>query len=195
MTHTNESPLAWPTGWKRCQFPDRSRYGNWSLGGAMVDLLEEARKLGASSTIFSSDMATNLDGSFRASAKVPADKGVALYFVLNGHKRVIACDKWDKMEHNIRALALAISSMRQLDRCGASEIMERAFTGFAALPAPVPAEHWSTVLKVDPKAEEPQVRAAWLAMLNVVHPDKNGGIDRGTQRVNEAWKQYCSCVD
>jgi hypothetical protein len=54
----------------------------------------------------------------------------------------MACDKWVSVGENMRALGLAIEALRQLKRCGASEILDRAFQGFAALPEQAGAINW-----------------------------------------------------
>ena len=48
----------------------------------------------------------------------------------------MACDRFDNAAANMRSLGLAIEAMRQLERHGVGTMMERAFTGFVALPAP-----------------------------------------------------------
>ena len=53
-----------------------------------------------------------------------------------GHAYVLACDKFREVRLNIHAIALTVNSLRQIERCGASSMLERAFRGFqAALPA------------------------------------------------------------
>jgi hypothetical protein len=39
------------------------------------------------------------------------------------------------IEDNVRAIALTIEALRGIERWGASDMMERAFMGFTALPA------------------------------------------------------------
>lgn len=54
----------------------------------------------------------------------------------------MACDKWTSVGDNMRAIGLAVEALRQLKRCGASEILDRAFMGFAALPEQAGAINW-----------------------------------------------------
>jgi hypothetical protein len=62
---------------------------------------------------------------------------------------VIACDKYKETRLNLAALRLAVHALRQLDRLGASGVLEAAFRGFkTALPAHIAAgegEHVPTV--------------------------------------------------
>jgi len=52
------------------------------------------------------------------------------------HFYVLACDLFTEVRLNMHAIGLTIQAMRQIERCGASSMLERAFRGFmAALPA------------------------------------------------------------
>ena len=42
--------------------------------------------------------------------------GVAVYFTWDGEQRSMACDRWHKIESNMRALAKSINALRGLDR-------------------------------------------------------------------------------
>lgn len=48
---------------------------------------------------------------------------------------VIACDQFREVRLNMAAIVLTIRAIRQIERCGTSSLLERAFKGFAALPA------------------------------------------------------------
>ena len=47
-----------------------------------------------------------------------------------GQDYVIACDKFKEVRLNINAIRLTIAAIRQIERCGTSSLMERAFRGF-----------------------------------------------------------------
>ena len=52
------------------------------------------------------------------------------------HDYALACDLFREVRLNMHAIGLTIGAMRQIERCGASSMLERAFRGFmAALPA------------------------------------------------------------
>lgn len=53
---------------------------------------------------------------------------------------VIACDQFNQVRLNMCAIVLTLKAIRQMERCGTSSLMERAFKGFSALPAYVGAE-------------------------------------------------------
>ena len=48
---------------------------------------------------------------------------------------VIACDQFKEVRLNMAAIVLTIKAIRQIERCGTSSLLERAFRGFSALPA------------------------------------------------------------
>jgi len=50
---------------------------------------------------------------------------------------VIACDQFKEVRLNMAAIVMTIKAIRQIERCGTSALLERAFRGFAALPAHV----------------------------------------------------------
>lgn len=48
---------------------------------------------------------------------------------------VIACDQFREVRLNMAAIVMTIKAIRQIERCGTSSLLERAFKGFAALNA------------------------------------------------------------
>lgn len=48
---------------------------------------------------------------------------------------VIACDAFKEVRLNMCAIVQTLKSIRQIERCGTSALLERAFKGFSALPA------------------------------------------------------------
>jgi hypothetical protein len=46
---------------------------------------------------------------------------------------VIACDQFREVRLNLCAIVMTIKAIRQIERCGTSSLLERAFKGFAAL--------------------------------------------------------------
>src|SRR5439155_16675043 len=53
---------------------------------------------------------------------------------------VIAADQFKEVRLNMCAIVLSLKALRQLERCGTSSLLERAFKGFSALPADAVAE-------------------------------------------------------
>jgi hypothetical protein len=79
-----------------------------------------------------------MDGQPRADGarRLLEDPGVALYFALRGRQMVMARDAYNTVMDNLRSIELAVAHLRGLERHGGASMMERAFTGFAALPPP-----------------------------------------------------------
>lgn len=49
---------------------------------------------------------------------------------LQEHDKVMACDAFTEVRLNLNAVRLTLAAMRQIERCGASVMLERAFRGF-----------------------------------------------------------------
>lgn len=181
-------PLCWPHGFKRTEYPERSRFRHVSFASARDGLLKELDMLGASDVILSTNIPLRRDGLPYSSQKQPNDKGVSVYFKMNKQPRSIACDKWDRIEDNIHALELTVSAMaleltvsamRGLDRWGASDVLDRVFTGFMSLPPPSDGsnDNWWEVLKVSRDAKIDEVERKYRDLSKVAHPDMGGSSD------------------
>lgn len=93
----------------------------------------------------------------------------------------MACDRWLEVHENIRAIGLAVEGLRAIDRAGASQILERAYTAFGALPAAESApilRPWWEVLGFPENAlgalSLAVVDARYREIAAKVHPDKTG---------------------
>jgi len=189
-------PLQWPEGWKRTPTNMRRR-SNWKVSDAQManELVAELRRFGTHATVISSNVPRNArDGSIKVSVSgLLDDPGVAVYYSTSKWKeRVIACDKWDNAFHNMYAIARTIHSLRAIERAGASQILDQAFTAFGALPAAAAApaaRPWWEVLGI----EEGAVRfldltmcdAKYRELARAAHPDR-GGSDAAMAELNRA---------
>jgi hypothetical protein len=86
--------------------------------------------------------------------------------------RVMAIDQYNRVADNLAAIAATLGAMRAIDRHGGAQILDRAFTGFTALP-PQSAAHWA-ILGLSPGASEMQIRSAWRQLSQKMHPDVGG---------------------
>lgn len=184
-------PLTWPVGWQRTPPGriERSRYST-SLGRAMAHLRNELKLFGARDVVLSSNLPLRRDGLPYSNVAQPRDCGIAVYWTMpprNGQPAkpmVMACDQWAKVEENVHAIGLSVAAMRQIQRAGASTILERAFAGFAALPAGV---SWRDVMGFKP-GETPtleQLKAMHRVLVLQNHPDR-GGSAEAMVRINTA---------
>jgi hypothetical protein len=132
-------PLQWPEGWPRTQYTHRgkSRFGGQTYN-QIKELHRQLRLLGASNVVISSNVPVRNDGLPYADAAKRRydDPGVAVYFTLKGKPLSMARDKYWTPWENMRSLVLTIDGLRSMERHGGSTMMERAFSGFAAIAPP-----------------------------------------------------------
>jgi len=170
-------PLEWPDGWPRTKRYKSARY-HTEFGKALRDLVGELRRFKATHIVVSSNVPTKGDGLPYANAgtKRYDDTGVAVYFTVAGNQQVVACDRWDHVKDNLRAVGLTINALRMIERTGATEILERAFRGFKQLPAP--RDSWWEIFGVDPKKTTlADVDAIYKSRARKAHPDAGGSED------------------
>lgn len=167
-------PLSWPAGWPRTS-PGHRKWGNFgqsTRARTINGLLDELRKLGAQNVVISSDLRLRNDGLPYSNQREPDDPGIAVYFDYNKRPMVFACDSYNRDWKNIRAIALTIEALRGIERWGASDMMERAFTGFAQLPQ---SEPWWLILGFEsPPNTESEIRARFRELSKTLHPDVGG---------------------
>jgi DnaJ-domain-containing protein 1 len=97
----------------------------------------------------------------------------------------MAIDHYSRLVDNIAALAATIEGMRAIQRHGGAEILDRAFTGFAALPAPPVQDQPHEILGVAENATEGEIQYAWRRLASQHHPDNGGNTDE-MARINAA---------
>ncbi len=188
-------PLQWPDGWKRTA-PVARRHakfgrkvttaGGWkrtedlTVSQAIQRVLEELQRMGIvrDDCVISTNLVLRLDGLPRSDQKRPVDPGAAVYWQDGGARRVMAIDQYTTVEDNLAAIAATIEAMRAIERHGGAVILERAFTGFTALPAPGAAREWWEVLGCAAHAPTNEIRAAYRALASKHHPDKGGDAAR-----------------
>jgi hypothetical protein len=186
-------PLCWPAGFKRTPSHLRSRAKfQQTLERAQNKLHDELRRLGARDVIVSTNVPLRRDGGIYATwnnGRQPDDTGVAVYFTRKGKQQVMACDTWGKLHENLYAIALSVEAMRGLARWGVSDILERAFTGFAALPSSVVTPRdWREVLGCPDAITLEDANEAYKRARSKAHPD-NGGSSEQFHAINAAWAQ------
>lgn len=188
-------PLHWPAGWPRTKKPKSSLF-NTSMANARDGLLEEIRLLGGRDVIISTNQETYQRGGrdipYARPMALGEDCGAAVYFTLKGEPQVFACDRWDRLQDNIQAIRKTIEALRGIERWGSSEMMNRVFTGFAALPETAGQSNgvtWWQVLGFDsPHYNKVQFEQAYRKAAKTAHPD-SGGSDEQMARLNWAIKQ------
>jgi len=207
---TEAYPLAWPAGWRRTPRHERmrarfSRKGaGFSNGGyqgpqqlsiaqALDRVMNELHSMGVSlnSVVISTNVGLRNDGLPRSGQRQPDDPGAAVYWTVRGQEqRCMAIDRYDRVADNLAAIAATLAALRAIERHGGAEILDRAFTGFTALPAP---EQPFQVLGVGAHASKEEVERAYRLLASKHHPDR-GGDPEQMARINAARDAMLSCM-
>lgn len=195
-------PLAWPDGWPRTPMhqredgrhrftrPKSDGYGRkaWTFAEARDGLVEELRKLGARNPVLSTNFQIASHGLPSKNRGAPDDQGVAVYFELSGKSMAMGRDAFMRAEENMRSLTLAVSALRQLERHGGGTMLERAFSGFQALPNP-DRQDWRSTLGLGPDAGLTAAEAAYRTGVKQFHPDRPTGDAEQFHKINQAIEQ------
>lgn len=191
---TQAYPLAWPEGWPRTKYHMQKngqfKHDNRRIGieAATRRVFAELQKLGVTNptddAIISTNLKLNMRGYPRGDQGEPQDRGVAVYWQSkNKPMRVMAIDAYLTVADNLAAIAATLEAMRAIERHGGAQIMDRAFTGFMALPASGP--KWWEILGVTPNATVNEIEFAWRKKAIEKHPDR-GGTHAAMAEVNAA---------
>lgn len=210
---TEAYPLCWPAGWPRRPAQGR-RGGKFARGGSRSDsgytpsrgvtIAEAMRRahlelsrLGADRIVISTNLRVrSSDGEPVSKQAQPIDPGAAAYWTTKrGDRRCIAVDMYDRVEQNVAAIAATLEAFRAVERHGGAQVIDRAFTGFRAIPnldAPRP---WRVVMGIDKLEKElgEPIDLFWLEkhyknLAHTRHPDK-GGTDKDMAELNRAYEE------
>lgn len=201
-------PLCWPAGVARVAPSDRRRAAFAHRGDSSLNQLTVYRALGRlnaeiaaftrrghnwrinpEKVVVSMNLRVRKDGGPVAEQKEPYDPGAAVYFELDGERRCVASDKWDRVADNIAGIAAAIGALRGLERWVNDANVRAAFKGFLALPDPNRVD-WRKILGVKNGDATPDgVRAAYRRLAVERHPDHEGGSEALMAELNLARDQ------
>lgn len=197
-------PLQWPTGWKRTEshyrtrarFAKKERKNNYwtdssgqqrghsylaskevSIADGVERVRAELQRMGVTDDdlVISSNLELRLDGFPRSNQREPKDPGIAVYWRDGAEQRCMAIDRYDRVADNLAAVAATLDAMRAIERHGGAEILNRAFTGFTALPSS--SESWWGILGVTPDARPAEIDAAYRRRRSETHPDRGGSAE------------------
>jgi len=191
----NAYPLQWPAGWTRTKSGhwkngNFRKHGKWiSVVEAIQRVLDELARMGIDrqDVVISTNVRTRLDGLPRSGEKEPDDSGVAVYWETStGGRRVMAIDAYRTVADNLAAVAATLDAMRAIERHGGAVVLERAFTGFTALPAPGAKRTWREVMTFgESTPTREQLKQRYRELASIRHPDK-GGNDAAMSELNLA---------
>lgn len=196
-------PLTWPQGQAITPSTARSSaHFKVTFERTRKQLFNALGLLHAFEIILSTNLPVREDGMPFAAARVrPADAspGVAVYFLRGVYATpgssstarpyVFACDTYQTVDANLRAIYLTVEAFRTMQRHGASAMLERAFTGFAALPpAGGEVNPWWIVLEVARDMDPRDIKVAYRRLAATHHPD-NGGDAETFSRITRAYEE------
>lgn len=175
------SPLECPLGYKQTETRFKSKF-SVSPDYAQNFLAAEVKRMKGTDLILSSNVPARNDGMMFANAmsRSYANPGVSILFNYKGKHITMCCDQYLAVWENVYALAKGIEAMRAMERRGVSDFIERAMSGFTALPQK---QEWWGVSK---HANRDEVKAAYRALAKTTHPDAGGSHD-AFQRINDAY--------
>lgn len=191
-------PLQWPAGYKRTPSGVRiSSQFKQTMSEAQRFLKKQMEMMKASDLVISTNIPTRKsDGGFYADMinKKIDDPGVAIYFKHKKMDRSMCCDQYVRVWENIYALAKGLEALRGIERWGISEFLDRAFTGFPALPEMIIINQksiWKILGLDEMPADHQQVRFAYKRKAMELHPDKTGSSEKFIE-LQHAYKQALS---
>jgi|SRR5437899_6454524 len=194
-------PLCWPQNWKRTIARIEAQFGKTdkryqdgiahysgksrlSIADAINRIAEELHRLGVKeeNCIVSTNIPLNLSGTPRGDRSEPSDPGAAIYWTHKGKAQCMAIDRYRRVADNLAAIAATLEALRAIERHGGGSILERAFLGFAALPAAT-SRQWRQVLEFgDTTPSLETIERRFRERARLLHPDKIGGDhDRMTE--------------
>lgn len=168
-------PLYWPAGYKRTTVRIGSRF-KVTMDSAQRFLHLEINRLGGRELIVSTNIPVRKDGMLYADwmSKKIDDPGVAIYFKYKGKDISMCCDQYERIWENVYALGKGIEALRGMDRWGVSDFLERAFTGFTAIPETIETFNCFDILEITSKADRNEIKQAYHKKAMILHPDKGG---------------------
>lgn len=166
---TQAFPLQWPTGRRRTKQRKSSAF-KVKPTQAFEEMMLELRRFNASNVVVSSNIPTRQDGTpYRDGlSERLREPGVAVYFSKRKRQVVLVCDTYVRPWENCRAIGKAVEAFRSMERHGADQILDQAFEGFTALPAPgdtstEPGRAWWVVLGINQNATRVEIANAYRA--------------------------------
>lgn len=184
-------PLCWPASVKRKTLRITSPFGARGKRPSAVSAADEVERelrlwsgVDRHSTVISTNVTMGRETPHNG------DPAVAVYFTLRGKAMCVACDKWDRVGCNLRAIAKTLEALRAFDRWGVTT-GEQLLSHFTALPAPgdVQARTCWNVLAIAPTRSRSAIDAAWKSRARVCHPDTTGGSHELMTELNTARDQ------
>lgn len=193
------SDLTWPDGFERTDPADRTPYpGGFEVTRtrAFDSIVEEIDRIDGAMNVRIETAAphTSKHPHRPYADRDPADPGVVAYYDREAQGYAVACDRWDNLRDNARAIALYVDAKRAIERYGVatvgSEFQTQALPAGeedeAVIIAGAGREAPHEVLNVAPDAPDDVVRAAARRLAANAHPDTADGDEAEFKRIQTA---------
>lgn len=201
-------PLCWPANWKRTQTRIGAQFGKTnsgydagtrkytgksrlSISDAIDRIADELRRFGvkAETVIISTNLPLNIYGAPRGDRGEPSDPGAAVYWTQKGKSQCMAIDRYTRVADNLAAIAATLDALRAIERHGGGSILDRAFIGFAALPASIK-RPWRDVFSITEHEHlnADALKTRYRALARQFHSD-HGGSDEKMAELNAAYEE------
>lgn len=208
----NAYPLTWPEGWPRARAREHGKFNrkerqyiagspsayltrtkDLTVNDSVSRVLQQLSCMGVSrdDVVISTNLRTRLDGLPRGDQGNPGDPGAAVYWrQKNKPMRCMAIDRYYQVADNLAAIAATLEAMRAIERHGGAQILDRAFTGFAALPEKA-STPWRAVLEIETgvRVTEDYVVSRFRTLAKQHHSDVPGGSDEKMRQLIAARDQ------
>lgn len=181
-------PLHWPSGFPRSSKKKNSQF-KCTIGQARDGIIRNIHLMNGTGIIISTNIPVKKDGLLYASGKpVDNDHGVAVYFTWKNDQVVLACDQYNSIWENLRAIENSIEAMRGLERWGCSDILSRTFSGFKTLPEPK-GDHWSEFMGLNRyHATTEEIKNRYRKLAKEMHPDSPNGSKEKFNQLQAAYE-------
>lgn len=213
---TQAYPLAWPAGWPRMSAGGRKRakFGkservysadhqhSWNSKKDLTIWDATQRVMGELSTmgiregqyVISTNLELRQDGLPRSGQRMPDDPGVAVYWTRKGKQQVMAIDLYDRVQDNLAAIAASLSALRAIERHGGAQILDRAFSGFDALPNPDAFDPWAVLGIRRDVATKEYIETRFRLLAKDAHPDAPRGSHDAFQKLERAKREALRAI-
>ncbi|MEO0954790.1 MAG: DnaJ domain-containing protein [Pseudomonadota bacterium] len=175
MKRPEEYPLSWPPGVNRHERHTSAQFRT-TLAGARENVRKSLKMFGQDSdrSVGEVIISSNVVG---ISGKMPADPGVAVWFMWDGEFRCIAVDRYSKVEWNLQAIHHVIEAERTKLRHGGLHIVQATFRAYMAIAGPGQ-RPWRTVLGIKGRTTAQEVKDRFRELAAKHHPDKGGSHEQ-----------------
>ncbi|MEN0050630.1 MAG: DnaJ domain-containing protein [Bacteroidota bacterium] len=179
--------LVYPAAYVKVAKPTKSKFDKkLTLHNSLNELAKELGLFEASDIIITMNVPLTRGGMpfplGNVMAHQPEQVGVSVFFTKLNQRAGLCNDKWDMVQHNVRALKKTIEAFRGIERWGSQEsllnIMANGLPDARPVDLALPSMHnkqWWEILELGQSRSEKAILSAFKRLSQIYHPDKSGG--------------------